>query len=179
MQLGDSSGFGRNVARYIACRLDNPPVLWEELFVGGVDESWTGAVMSRKRENISQDAPDGQEPDHKRLRYASKRPPRGEHGCAVNGFWDGIFSQIDTKIPRVGKRIFTHGDELKEVQRSITGVKILRMEACRGTERLRILDSSVNQRDSHSDHCDQRSDNRQGWSPWTTWVDSPPKIQTS
>ena len=34
-----SSGFGRNVARYIACRFGNPPVLWEELFVGGVDES--------------------------------------------------------------------------------------------------------------------------------------------
>ena len=142
-----SSGFGRNVARYVACGFCNLPVLWEELSVGDVDESFIGAVMSRKRENISQDVPDEQEPDSKRLRYASKRPQRGEHGCAVNSFWDGIFSQMDSKVPRVGKRVFTHGGEIDEVQRGVTGVKVRRIEVCRGTERFRVPDTAVNKRE--------------------------------
>ena len=142
-----SSGFGRNVARYVACGFCNLPVLWEELSVGDVDESFIGAVMSRKRENISQDVQDEQEPDSKRLRYASKRPPRGEHGCAVNSFWDGIFSQMDPKVPRVGKRVFTHGGEIDEVQRGVSGVKVRRIEVCRGTERFRVPDTSVNKRE--------------------------------
>ena len=147
MQQGILLVLVRNVARYVACGFQNLPVLWEELLIGDVDESFVGAVMSRKRDNISQDVPDEQEPDSKRLRYASKRPPRGEHGCAVNSFWDGIFSQMDSKVPRVGKRVFTYGAEVDEVQRGVTGVKVRRVEVCRGTERFRVPDTSVNKRE--------------------------------
>ena len=46
-----SSGFGRHGARYVACRFENPPLLWEELGVVNVDEGCIGAVLTRKRLN--------------------------------------------------------------------------------------------------------------------------------
>ena len=82
---------------------------------------------------------DEQEPDSKRLWYAGKRPPQNEDGCAVNSFWDGVFSRIDTQAPRVGKRVFTSGSDFDEIQRGIVGIKVRRVEACRGTERLTTL----------------------------------------
>ena len=45
-----SSGFGRNVARYLACQCWNSPLLWEELSVGHEDVEFVAAVINRKRE---------------------------------------------------------------------------------------------------------------------------------
>ena len=47
-----TTGFGRNVARYLSCCFANPPVLWDELCVFDVDFDFIGAVMTRKRDNI-------------------------------------------------------------------------------------------------------------------------------
>ena len=41
-----SSGFGRHGARYVACRFENPPLLWEELGVVNVDEGFIGAALA-------------------------------------------------------------------------------------------------------------------------------------
>ena len=74
------------------------------------------------------------------MRYHGKRPPCGDHGCAPDPFWDGVFSKIDKKVPRVGKR----GDDFDEIQRGVFGFKVRRVEACRGTERMRIPEQGTN-----------------------------------
>ena len=78
---------------------------------------FVAAVINRKREHISMDAPAGPEPDAKRLRYNGKRPPRGSHGCAGVEFWDNVFRRVESEVPRVGKRVFVAGDEFDEIQR--------------------------------------------------------------
>ena len=56
-----SSGFARNVARYLSCGRKNLPLVWDDLCVGHDDFNFVAAVVNRKRENINVDAPDGQE----------------------------------------------------------------------------------------------------------------------
>ena len=138
-----SSGFGRNVARYLACRFGQPPLVHDELLIGDVSPAFVQAVVARKREAINQDAPAESNPDAKRQKYGHKQPPRGSFGCAHGEFWNGVFDQINSKIPRVGKRVFTEGDEIAVIQKGVPGFKVRRVEVCRGTERLRVPESGV------------------------------------
>ena len=64
-------------------------------------------------------------------------------GVPTANVWDAVFRKLDKKVPRVGKRAFTEGEEIREVQRGIPRVKVHRFEVCRGTERLRIPDANV------------------------------------
>ena len=138
-----SSGFGKNVARYLSCRFGHPPLIHDELLIGDVSPAFVQAVVARKREAINQDAPAEPDPDAKRQKYGHKQPPRGPFGCAHGEFWNGVFDQINSKIPRVGKRVFTEGDEVAVVQKGVPGFKVRRIEVCRGTEQLRVPESGV------------------------------------
>eukprot|EP00435_Cladocopium_sp_Y103_P020778 s1772_g5.t1 len=138
-----SSGFGKNVARYLACRIDHPPLMRDELLVGDVSPAFVQAVVARKREAISQDAPDEPQPDIKRQKYGSKQPPRGPFGCAHGEFWNGVFAKVNSSVPRVGKRVLLDGDEFDHIQHGMPGIKVRRVEICRGTERLRVPDPEV------------------------------------
>ena len=138
-----STGFGKYVARYLSCGIRHKPLVWEELSVEDVSTAFVQAVINRKREAVTQDALEEPQPDAKRQKYGSKQPPRGPFGCAHGDFWSGIFRQLDTKVPRVGKRVFTEGEEIAEVQRGVPGMKVRRVEVCRGTERFRVPDVKV------------------------------------
>ncbi|CAL1157602.1 unnamed protein product [Cladocopium goreaui] len=71
-------------------------------------------------------------------RYHCKQTPAGDHGCAAGEYWDGIFKKIETMVPRVGKRVLDDDGVLAQIQKGAPNLKVQRVEACRGTERLRL-----------------------------------------
>ncbi|CAL1165925.1 unnamed protein product, partial [Cladocopium goreaui] len=71
-------------------------------------------------------------------RYHCKQTPAGDHGCAASEYWDGIFKKIETMVPRVGKRVLDDDGVLAQIQKGAPNLKVQRVEACRGTERLRL-----------------------------------------
>eukprot|EP00435_Cladocopium_sp_Y103_P018919 s1103_g4.t1 len=134
-----TSGFGRNVARYVACRFDEKPLVLEELYVCDVEHAFVEGVVKRKRAAAAQEVPEASEPSQvKRPRYGVKQTPLGDHGCASGDFWDGVFKRLDPMVPRVGKRILDDEGILNQIQRGAPQIKVQRVEACRGTERLRL-----------------------------------------
>ena len=133
-----SSGFGKNVARYVGSRLNEVPLVWDELCVGDVTREFAGAMVNRKRENVSEDASEGLESNPKRIRHTYKHPAVGDHQCATPAYWDKVFKQVESQVPRVGKRVMVDGAEFDAVSKGIFGFKVRRVEACRGTERLRL-----------------------------------------
>ena len=138
-----SSGFGKNVARYLSCGIPHEPLLREELLIGDITPAFVQAVVSRKRDAQNQDALDESNSEVKRQKYGCKQPPRGPHGCAHGEFWNGVFSKLDPEVPRVGKRVWVDGNLFDDVQRGIPGMKVRRVEVCRGTERLRVPEPKV------------------------------------
>ena len=139
-----SSGFGRNVARYLAVAVDNPSVWWDELVNAGcsVDPAFVGEVM-RRRARAATETEESLHPGGKRPRLMFKQPALGEQGCAGAEFWQGVMRQIEADVPRVGKRIFVDDDVMARVQEGIPNMKIRRVEACRGTERFRLPEAGV------------------------------------
>ncbi|CAL1159010.1 unnamed protein product, partial [Cladocopium goreaui] len=71
-------------------------------------------------------------------RYHCKQTPAGDHRCAAGEYWDGIFKKIETMVPRVGKRVLDDDGVLAQIQKGAPNLKVQRVEACRGTERLRL-----------------------------------------
>ena len=139
-----SSGFGRNVARYLAVEVANPSVWWDELQNSGcdVDPAFVGEVM-RRRARPGTDAGELNEDASKRRRVHFKQPAQDSQGHAGNEFWVDVFQRIEPEVPRVGKRCFINDEILARVQEGVPGIKIRRIEACRGTERYRLPDSAV------------------------------------
>ena len=136
-----TSGFGRNVARYVSCRFDEKPLVLDELHVCDVDEAFVAGVVKRKRVSAAAVPESLEEPvsaEVKRPRYHCKQTPAGDHGCAAGEYWDGIFKKIETMVPRVGKRVLDDDGVLAQIQKGAPNLKVQRVEACRGTERLRL-----------------------------------------
>ena len=137
-----TSGFGRNVARYVSCRFDEKPLVLDELHVCDVDEAFVAGVVKRKEKVSAAAVPESlEEPvsaEVKRPRYHCKQTPAGDHGCAAGEYWDGIFKKIETMVPRVGKRVLDDDGVLAQIQKGAPNLKVQRVEACRGTERLRL-----------------------------------------
>ena len=136
-----TSGFGRNVARYVSCRFDEKPLVLDELHVCDVDEAFVAGVVKRKRVSAAAVPESLEEPvsaEVKRPRYHCKQTPAGDHGCAAGEYWDGIFKKIETMVPRVGKRVLDDDGILAQIQKGAPNLKVQRVEACRGTERLRL-----------------------------------------
>ena len=141
-----SSGFGRNVARYLAVEVPNPSVRWDELQNTGktVDPAFIGEVMRRRA--LPSEVHDGQTQDdgvQKRRRITFKQPETGASGHAGVEFWQGVFRQVDPQVPRVGKRSFVDDEVMTRVQEGVPNMKVSRVEACRGTERYRLPDRSI------------------------------------
>lgn len=109
-----SSGFGRNVARYLYCGVAHVPLMWDEMEASPeVSKDFVGEVISQKRDAAALvPTPDSHGPDWKRDRHAYKQPPIGQHGCASSEIWDGIFKNAEKKVPRVGKMILRMGSWL-------------------------------------------------------------------
>lgn len=66
-----SSGFGKNVARYLARGFLDPPLVREELLVCDSDMEFVNAAVARKRQSESEDTPAGLAPGPKQIRYLS------------------------------------------------------------------------------------------------------------
>ena len=134
-----TTGFGRNVARYVACRFLERPLIWDELLVDGGSDVFVEEVVQKKRAAAESSSA---EPDSsnaaKRLRYGGKQTPMGDHECATGEYWDGIFKKIEPMVPRVGKWVLENENILSQIQKGAPQLKIQRVEACRGTERLRV-----------------------------------------
>ena len=139
-----SSGFGRNVARYLAVEVANPSLWWDELQNSGcdVDPAFVGEVM-RRRARPGTDAGELNGDASKRRRVHFKQPAQDSQGHAGNEFWVDVFQRIEPEVPTVGKRCFINDEILARVQEGVPGIKIRRIEACRGTERYRLPDSAV------------------------------------
>lgn len=138
-----SSGFGRNVARYLAVEVPNPSVWWDELLNAecDVDPAFVGEVMRRRAIPLEGDAASGNAVKRRRLEF--KQPGRGDHGCADQDFWEDVLRRADPLVPRVGKRVFEADDLVARVQEGVIGMKVRRVGACRGTERYRLPETGV------------------------------------
>ena len=139
-----SSGFGRNVARYLASSVRDQPVLWNELLIDGVntDEVLAADVIRRRNRSEDEDVNDheslsGSAP-FKRRRLIGKQPEFGSDGAVSTDFWQDVFRQVGEHVPRVGKRVFVDEPLLHRIQAGVTSMKVRRVEACRGTERFRL-----------------------------------------
>ncbi|CAL1129202.1 unnamed protein product [Cladocopium goreaui] len=122
---------------------DEKPLVLDELHlhVCDVDEAFVAGVVKRKRVSAAAVPESLEEPvsaEVKRPRYHSKQTPAGDHGCAAGEYWDGIFKKIETMVPRVGKRVLDDDGVLAQIQKGAPNLKVQRVEACRGTERLRL-----------------------------------------
>ena len=137
-----SAGFGKNVARYLG-RPDverDMPLVWSELCTEETPSEFVGAIMSRRR--ALDDTTSEVTRHEKKRRYVGKQPPRS---VDQEQAWDNILSRLDPMVPRVGKRVFEEEDpNLSDMQALLpASFKLRRVEACRGTDRLRIPDDSV------------------------------------
>ncbi|CAL1146064.1 unnamed protein product [Cladocopium goreaui] len=130
-----------NFSRRNMGRFDEKPLVLDELHVCDVDEAFVAGVVKRKRVSAAAVPVSLEEPvsaEVKRPRYHCKQTPAGDHGCAAGEYWDGIFKKIETMVPRVGKRVLDDDGVLAQIQKGATNLKVQRVEACRGTERLRL-----------------------------------------
>ena len=141
-----SSGFGRNVARYLAIEVPNLPVWWDELQNSGcsVDPAFVGEVM-RRRALPGTSEGERREGPAKRPRLLFKQPAIEPEGHAGTEFWQDVFQRADPLVPRVGKRSFVDDEIMARVQEGVPGMKVHRVEACRGTERYRLPDEGLDQ----------------------------------
>ena len=133
-----TTGFGRNVARYVACRFLERPLIWDELLVDGGSDVFVEEVVQKKRAAAESSSA---EPDSsnaaKRLRYGGKQTPMGDHECATGEYWDGISRKLNPWFLGSEKGPWKMRI-LSQIQKGAPQLKIQRVEACRGTERLRV-----------------------------------------
>ena len=61
----------------------------------------------------------------------------------MGDYWDGVFQKIEPMVPRVGKRVLENETILNQIQKGAPFLKVQRVEACRGTERLRCPGTDV------------------------------------
>ena len=123
-----AGGLSQNVARVVGELGTETPMLHEELCSVAIGKR-DPEITRLEGEQIL-----------KRRRYLHKGPPKADDGYGKNlDTWASIPKEIHLKAPRVGNHIIPPGDPLVlRVQNLVPSLKVHHVEACRGTNRLRI-----------------------------------------
>ena len=119
-----AGGLSQNVARVVGRLGTETPMLHEELCSVAIGKR-DPEITRLEGEQIL-----------KRRRYLQKGPPKVDDGYGKNL---DTLKEIHLKAPRVGNHIIPPGDPLVlRVQNLVPNLKVHHVEACRGTNRLRI-----------------------------------------
>ena len=126
-RTGKVDGLARSVAKYVAKRKLDRPMLLEELCMvnhaKGLEEAEAKQVLKRRR-----------------LTFKQSNPQRddGEAYEKTTETWETIFKSLEARVPRVGNHMINETDELiQRMQALVPNMRIHHAEACRGINRLR------------------------------------------